>query len=341
MNRISRFNRVLLLITFLLSSCAQPAVQDLENGDTIPVSHVFLSDNQQLWDAASIVLADSESLESADEGTGVITTKYRRIDSANLDREITGNGTRNFNYRYRIQLQPQGENETELIVDVDVQTVYWGVYPIIERNPVLENKFRKELFTKVCKKIYPGNIAQCNVFPLKNPVRTEEPAKPRVSEQEATDNRIAELQKKLQVLGYDPGMLDGIWGRKTRDALIAFQKDHSLALTSPWQQETYQALADVLAKKARASSESGNQILQGGKFPAKAKVFRSTFLMRTPSILADSLVEIPQGTVIELQQKKGDFFLVAYRGHKGYVYSGLVEKVVFSSGDPEANYFTR
>ena len=38
--------------------------------------------------------------------------------------------------------------------------------------------------------------------------------------------RIMELQEGLTELGYDPGPADGFMGPKTRDAIIAFQKDH-------------------------------------------------------------------------------------------------------------------
>jgi hypothetical protein len=37
-----------------------------------------------------------------------------------------------------------------------------------------------------------------------------------------------EIQAALVELGYDPGPIDGIWGRKTRSAVRAFQRDAGL-----------------------------------------------------------------------------------------------------------------
>ena len=41
---------------------------------------------------------------------------------------------------------------------------------------------------------------------------------------------IAELQAGLAELGYDPGPLDGLPGQKTREAIMAFQKDQELTV---------------------------------------------------------------------------------------------------------------
>lgn len=39
---------------------------------------------------------------------------------------------------------------------------------------------------------------------------------------------IAEIQKALAARGYDPGNIDGIWGRRTANAVRAFQSDEHL-----------------------------------------------------------------------------------------------------------------
>jgi uncharacterized protein (TIGR02594 family) len=40
---------------------------------------------------------------------------------------------------------------------------------------------------------------------------------------------VLKLQRALTAQGYDPGMLDGIWGRATREAVLDFQTRHGLA----------------------------------------------------------------------------------------------------------------
>ncbi|WP_322180889.1 spore cortex-lytic enzyme [Neglectibacter caecimuris] len=39
---------------------------------------------------------------------------------------------------------------------------------------------------------------------------------------------VTQIQERLQELGYDPGMADGIFGSRTQQAVIAFQRDQGL-----------------------------------------------------------------------------------------------------------------
>ncbi len=48
-------------------------------------------------------------------------------------------------------------------------------------------------------------------------------------EQPLTADQRTQFQTDLKKLGYDPGAIDGVLGRKVRGALRAFQKDHALA----------------------------------------------------------------------------------------------------------------
>jgi len=43
-----------------------------------------------------------------------------------------------------------------------------------------------------------------------------------------TRKQISEAQKILHDLGYKPGKIDGLIGRKTRKAIVAFQQTHKL-----------------------------------------------------------------------------------------------------------------
>ena len=53
---------------------------------------------------------------------------------------------------------------------------------------------------------------------------------------------VLELQKKLTVLGYDPGPMDGLWGKKTKTVLEKFQRDNGLSLTGELDEQTKQKL---------------------------------------------------------------------------------------------------
>ena len=60
---------------------------------------------------------------------------------------------------------------------------------------------------------------------------------------------ILKTQKTLQEMGYNPGPIDGIWGRKTKNALIKFQRDHSLSVTGKLDSVTKEKLGLIPLEK--------------------------------------------------------------------------------------------
>jgi hypothetical protein len=55
-------------------------------------------------------------------------------------------------------------------------------------------------------------------------------------------SQVAEVQKRLQKLGYYAGSIDGHYGEGTKAALIKFKKDNHLPITHYVDMETYKAL---------------------------------------------------------------------------------------------------
>ncbi len=45
----------------------------------------------------------------------------------------------------------------------------------------------------------------------------------------STGSEVTQIQQRLQELGYDPGTADGIYGTRTKNAIIAFQRDYGLS----------------------------------------------------------------------------------------------------------------
>ena len=43
---------------------------------------------------------------------------------------------------------------------------------------------------------------------------------------------VQEVQSKLTELGFDPGLIDGVYGQKTRNAVVRFQESKGLVITS-------------------------------------------------------------------------------------------------------------
>ncbi len=60
---------------------------------------------------------------------------------------------------------------------------------------------------------------------------------------------VATLQSILKELGYDPGMADGVFGSKTREAVIAFQRDNGLIPDGVAGPQTFTALNQVIRRR--------------------------------------------------------------------------------------------
>lgn len=68
---------------------------------------------------------------------------------------------------------------------------------------------------------------------------------------------IRQIQGVLQERGYDPGPLDGVLGKKTKEALRRFQKDHRLAVTGEITADTKSALLSPAPSSAEAIGKGG------------------------------------------------------------------------------------
>jgi peptidoglycan hydrolase-like protein with peptidoglycan-binding domain len=53
---------------------------------------------------------------------------------------------------------------------------------------------------------------------------------------------VVQLQEKLIELGYNPGPVDGIFGKRTAAALKKFQQDHGLSCTGTVDEKTQELL---------------------------------------------------------------------------------------------------
>lgn len=54
----------------------------------------------------------------------------------------------------------------------------------------------------------------------------------------ALDQTIYQCQNSLKEIGYDPGSPDGVWGKKTENAIAEFQRDEGLPITGKLDDET-------------------------------------------------------------------------------------------------------
>lgn len=57
--------------------------------------------------------------------------------------------------------------------------------------------------------------------------------------------KLAEVQRRLRAAGYSPGVVDGIWGARSREALTRFQADRGLPATGEPDARTLAQLPDA------------------------------------------------------------------------------------------------
>ncbi len=75
---------------------------------------------------------------------------------------------------------------------------------------------------------------------------------------------VVEVQQLLAALGYEPGIVDGLFGARTRSAIEAFQSENGLAVTGEINDDLVTALRAASpepAGEAAAPRNEGNQIL--------------------------------------------------------------------------------
>ena len=73
---------------------------------------------------------------------------------------------------------------------------------------------------------------------------------------------VMEIQALLKKIGYDPGPIDGVFGEKTRQAVIAFQRDNGLTQDGVIGPVTYRALEPLLLGYDTYTIKSGDTLYQ-------------------------------------------------------------------------------
>ena len=64
-------------------------------------------------------------------------------------------------------------------------------------------------------------------------------------------DRVKALQRQLQWLGLEPGLIDGRYGAQTTEAVRRFQEDHDLPVDGIVDPQTQRALQDSVQKTAQ------------------------------------------------------------------------------------------
>ena len=88
-------------------------------------------------------------------------------------------------------------------------------------------------------------------FPNQEPKQIETSAQQKAKKsfsQNYDRETVYQVQKRLMELGYDPGTIDGYWGKQTESEIEKFQNDNSLSVTGKIDPETKDKLGLISAK---------------------------------------------------------------------------------------------
>lgn len=72
-------------------------------------------------------------------------------------------------------------------------------------------------------------------------------------------NTARQVQQQLQNQGYDVGQVDGVWGAKSRQALMTFQRDQNLRASGSPDQQTMAALGLESSATQQAQTPEGGR----------------------------------------------------------------------------------
>ena len=74
--------------------------------------------------------------------------------------------------------------------------------------------------------------------------------------------QVMEAQSLLKKIGYDPGPIDGIFGKKTEEAVKQFQKDNGLIADGIIGKNTYKVLEPLLLGYDQYTIKQGDTIYE-------------------------------------------------------------------------------
>lgn len=150
---------------------------------------------------------------------------------------------------------------------------------------------------------------------------------------------VEKMQSRLKELGYYTSKVDGIYGRGTRTAVVAFQKANKLKADGIAGSKTLNLLygTSALAKGGTATLQetleetpapglSSPQFAETAEatYPYTTTVLDSVNLRKRANTRAMRITTVPRGANINVLKVSGDFLQVEYKTYKGYVLSEYV-----------------
>jgi cell wall-associated NlpC family hydrolase len=177
---------------------------------------------------------------------------------------------------------------------------------------------------------------------------------------------LSTVQQKLQLLGYYTGIIDGLYGKETKKAIVKFQKEHELPVNGIVTSETYNAIKDIklIVKKktptypkqtkplkisedfiTNAKQYIGTPYVWGGESPSGFdcsgyinyvyKHFKNIKLPRTVSDIWNFTVPVSEPNIGDLvffeTYKPGPSHVGIYLGKGNFLHAGITKGVSISN----------
>ena len=155
-----------------------------------------------------------------------------------------------------------------------------------------------------------------------HPRRTTAPT-PEVPAGDADDTgaRIANLQRALRRLGYDPGPVDGILGARTRGAIRAFQADAGLPVTGQVSERLESAVLAAVADAGQTPAPAPEPTHRPLELDSTGSGFRVSgqghVLTNAHVVRGCTEVRIPPSGVVEVVAREGSSDLALLRAPAG------------------------
>lgn len=226
----------LMIGTSLLMSCGTVSYLKSEvSGDAkptggttevIPVTKSYQAQPAAIRSEVLTILSDQGYIYDENKSTGAIRTEPKLLSNA---------GGMMVEYSARVFVTLEATSVTYRARFDKKSSITQGGNNL--EFPEKENDLRKEFFAALDKKLTPkGEHSQNRVLvptspptPSATPQSAQSTSVPQNAPQDGM--AIAEMQKILLGLGYQPGPADGVNGKRTVDALKKFQKANQLPAT--------------------------------------------------------------------------------------------------------------
>lgn len=230
---IGRNSFVSLFVLVLIFGCAQKRTNIAAIPDDIacPEIYKFNANYNNLWRATVQALSEEDVVKSIDKSSGIIVTEYGTIDNKENSLFTVYFGAKTYKYSYSVNFLSLVSENTKMKVSVNLMNNQFAILNREQEIPSVENYLRKKLYQKICFYLNPESN-QCDAICSADNHSISSYSTPKPT------HPLEIVQQQLQQLGYDPGPVDGLMGRKTKDAISRFQKDNALSVTGQADEKT-------------------------------------------------------------------------------------------------------